>query len=55
MIQTRMNGPAAPISGISAALGQATGYHSEYFHRPEGRGFKPSSAAGGLKLKEKSG
>jgi len=43
-----LNYPAAPISGIAASLGQATGYQSEYYYRPKGRGIKPLSAAGGL-------
>ena len=36
-----MNNPAAPGSGISASLGQATGYQTENFKRPKGRGIKP--------------
>jgi hypothetical protein len=44
-----MNYPAAPISGIAASPGQATGYQAENYHRPKGRGIKPSPAAGGLK------
>ena len=47
----QMNYPAAPSSGISASLRQATGYQPEYFYRPKGRGIHPSSASGGLKLK----
>ncbi len=43
-----MNYPAAPSSGISASLRQATGYQPEYFYRPKGRGIKTLSAAGGL-------
>jgi len=43
-----MNYPAAPNGGIAASLGQATGYPAENYHRPKGRGIKPSSA-GGLK------
>jgi len=44
-----MNQPAAPISGIAASLGQATGHPAQNYHRPTGRGINPSSAAGGLK------
>jgi len=44
----QMNYPAAPLSGIAASLGQATGYPAENYHRPKGRGIKPSSAEGGL-------
>jgi len=44
-----MNYPAAPNGGIAASLGQATGYPAENYHRPQGRGIKPSSAEGGLK------
>ena len=43
-----MNFPAAPDGGIAASLGQATGYPSEDFNRPKGRGIKPPSAVGGL-------
>jgi len=45
-----MNYPAAPISGIAASLGQATGYRVENYHHPKGWGIKPSSAEGGLKF-----
>jgi len=48
-IEYRMNYAAAPSSGISASLRQATGYQSEYLYRPKGRGIYPSSASGGLK------
>jgi hypothetical protein len=43
-----MNNPAAPSSGISASLRQATGYQTENFKRPKGRGINTLSAAGGL-------
>jgi hypothetical protein len=42
-----MNYPAAPISGIAASLGQATGYPAENYNRPRERGIKPSSAGDG--------
>ena len=45
-----MNNPAAPSSGICASLRQTTGYQTENFKRPNGRGIKPSSAVGGLNL-----
>ena len=44
-----MNYPAAPNGGIAASLGQATGYQSVNYNRPEERGTKPLSAEGGLK------
>ena len=49
-----MSYPAAPISGIAASLGQATGYPAENYNRPKGRGIKPSSAAGGLKMEKQN-
>jgi len=46
--ELQMNYPAAPLSGIAASLGQATGYPAENNNRPKGRGIKPLSAEGGL-------
>jgi hypothetical protein len=43
-----MNDPTAPIGGIAASLGQATGYQAENYYHPKERGIKPLSAAGGL-------
>ena len=44
-----INYPAAPNGGIAASLGQATGYQSVNYNRPEELGTKPLSAGGGLK------
>ena len=44
IVHRPMNNPAAPSSGISASLRQATVYQTENFKRPKGRGIKPPSA-----------
>jgi hypothetical protein len=36
-----MNYPAAPISGIAASLGQATGYQAEIIIAPRGGELNP--------------